>query len=161
MPKKKPKRKVPQPKVDLQKLQEDARRQHIEESTALVLQHADRPQKELLGQWIEEATKIKKQEALQGLEREIGKHEGLVETQRYGLVPKESGREAWDYEFRIREEDAALAYEENFHQSSDLSLFQNRAVELQHQLQSRAAAAAQTLKGGLEKAAQSHAAATE
>ncbi|CDJ59446.1 hypothetical protein, conserved [Eimeria maxima] len=60
MAKKKGKGKGPAQKVDVAKLQEEARLQHIEESTTLVLQKAGLPQKELLEGWIEEAVEIKK-----------------------------------------------------------------------------------------------------
>lgn len=78
MPKKKQKSPGSQPKVDPALLQDEARKQHIQESTALILENASRPQKELLGAWMQEAIGIKKQEVFEGLEADIEEHERFM-----------------------------------------------------------------------------------
>ncbi|KAL8442892.1 hypothetical protein Emag_006177 [Eimeria magna] len=99
MAKKKEKAPGPQQKVDTTKARQEARRKHIEDSTALLLEKAPKPQKELVQEWIEEAVGTKRQEVVDGLERQIGQHENFVSSAN-GILHALQGR--------LRDTDEAL-----------------------------------------------------
>ncbi|XP_026190403.1 uncharacterized protein LOC34618275 [Cyclospora cayetanensis] len=122
MRKRKQKALGPQQKVDVAKLQADAKTQHIQDSTAMVLQNALQPQKELLEHWMEDAIDIQKQEALQNLEREIGEHESFLKSSNDLLL---------SYKWEMQDTDEALEAARHTLESTheDLAALQQKRID--------------------------------
>ncbi|KAL8274037.1 hypothetical protein Esti_002036 [Eimeria stiedai] len=224
MAKKKQKAPGPQQKVDAAKARQEARRKHIEESTALLLEKGSKPQKELVREWIEEAVATKRQEVVDGLERQLGQHESFVSSAN-GVLQALQGSlqdtgEALDsavhtlqqtheqlaalqqkrvneleehfkarmHQLRqcyldnindirdshskfkkevqkliemIAEEEEQKGLQETHEQTSQYEIISNRAIELEHQLQSQLDQRERCLKQHIETALHSYRSATE
>ncbi|OEH77417.1 flagellar associated protein [Cyclospora cayetanensis] len=93
-----------------------------QDSTAMVLQNALQPQKELLEHWMEDAIDIQKQEALQNLEREIGEHESFLKSSNDLLL---------SYKWEMQDTDEALEAARHTLESTheDLAALQQKRID--------------------------------